>query len=35
LLQGAQQGLQVRGRVDSEQPEMIDRQFQSRPFTGG
>ena len=35
LLQGAQQGLQVRCRVDSEQPEMIDRQFQSRLFTEG
>jgi hypothetical protein len=35
LLQGEQQRLQVAGRADSEQPEMIDRQFQSLPSTGG
>ena len=35
LLQGEQQRLQVAGRADSEQPEMIDRQFQSGPVTDG
>ena len=35
LLQGEQQRLQVAGRADSEQPEMIDRQFQSGPVAGG
>jgi hypothetical protein len=35
LLQGVKQRLQVGGRADSEQPEVIDRQFQSRPVTGG